>query len=65
MSQFYKHLKSGKSKSESLRLTQLAFMNEGEGMSGAGGRGITVAKGEDTTNLSHPSYWAPFVLIGE
>ena len=65
MSQFYKHLKSGKSKSESLRLTQLAFMNEGEGMSGAGGRGVTVAKGEDTTNLSHPSYWAPFVLIGE
>ncbi len=40
-------------------------MNEGEGMSGAGGRGVTVAKGEDTTNLSHPSYWAPFVLIGE
>ncbi len=65
MSQFYKHLKSGKSKSESLRLTQLAFMNEGEGMSGAGERGVTVAKGEDTTNLSHPSYWAPFVLIGE
>jgi CHAT domain-containing protein len=65
MSQFYKHLKSGKSKSESLRLTQLAFMNEGEGMSGAGERGVTVAKGEDTMNLSHPSYWAPFVLIGE
>ena len=41
-------------------------MNEGEGMSGAGGRGIvSVAKGEGTMNLSHPSYWAPFVLIGE
>ena len=41
-------------------------MNEGEDVSGAGERAVVpVAKAEGTTNLSHPSYWAPFVLIGE
>lgn len=65
MVSFYNHLKSGKTKSESLRLTQLEFMkvvNTGKSSS----RGIKVTSNStQKSKFSHPYYWAPFVLTGE
>ncbi|MGV8057921.1 MAG: CHAT domain-containing protein [Smithellaceae bacterium] len=65
MLSFYKHLQAGKSKSESLRLTQLAFI-EAANKEGSSVRGLKVTgKNTPIAKLSHPYYWAPFVLTGE
>ena len=65
MSLFYQHLRSGKSKAESLRLAQLAMIHLKETRTSSD-RGVKVASktGADTYT-AHPFYWAPFVLIGE
>ncbi|MEW6601353.1 MAG: CHAT domain-containing protein [Nitrospirota bacterium] len=65
MTRFYQHLQEGRSKSESLRLTQLALMNNiSHGDSSE--RGIVIAdKLKLKAETSHPYYWASFVLIGE
>lgn len=65
MNMFYKHLKTGKSKSESLQMTQLEFINS-RAIEISAERGIKVkGKTETRTDTTHPYYWAPFVLIGE
>lgn len=62
---FYKHLQAGKSKAESLRLTQLEFMKTAN-TEGSSARGLKVTgKSTQSVKLSHPYYWAPFVLTGE
>ena len=62
---FYDHLRSGKSKAKSLRLAKLAMMSSYQPQNDAQ-RGIRVFhKSGDVANISHPFYWAPFVLIGE
>ncbi|WP_265554662.1 CHAT domain-containing protein [Trichlorobacter lovleyi] len=65
MTSFYSHLKSGKSKSESLRQTQLEFMKNGL-IGSSAFRGLKVVESKKTKNLgSHPYYWAAFILTGE
>jgi len=65
MTVFYEHLKSGKSKTESLRLAQLAIRDHNKAED-IGERGIVItSKKELAINYTHPFYWSPFVLIGE
>jgi CHAT domain-containing protein len=65
MTLFYQHLRSGKSKAESLRLAQLAMMHGTETRTSSD-RGIkVVSKTGAEAYTAHPFYWAPFVLIGE
>ena len=72
MQRFYQHLATGKmSKVEALRQAQLAMI-QGQGTGVEGDRGsftITTTNPDGQTqtidrNLSHPYYWAPFILIG-
>ncbi len=65
MSLFYENLRAGKSKAEALRSAQLSLMGQGVA-SASSERGINIS-GVPTskTPLSHPFYWAPFVLIGD
>jgi len=65
MDLFYGNLRSGKSKAESLRLAQLAMMRGYQSQNRAE-RGIRVTSNSGVvTNIVHPFFWAPFVLIGE
>ena len=62
---FYKNLLMGKTKSESLRLTQLQFLH-GKEIKASIDRGVMVkSKFPVLQDINHPFYWAPFVLIGE
>jgi len=65
MTIFYKHLLSKRTKSQSLRLTQLQFFQR-KGIKTSVERGMML-KAKDSTlgDPTHPFYWAPFVLIGE
>ncbi len=72
MQQFYKNLATGKlSKPEALRQAQLSLI-QGNSAGTTGDRGsfkftLTNLDGQTQTidrNLSHPYYWAPFILIG-
>jgi len=66
MKQFYKELKGGRGKAESLRAAQLVLMNR-KGQATVR-RGTILAKPGDrgrSVNYSHPFFWAPFVLIGD
>ena len=72
MQQFYKNLATGKlTKPEALRQAQLSLI-QGNNTGTTGDRGsfnfkITTPNGQTQTiarNLSHPYYWAPFILIG-
>ena len=71
MQQFYQNLATGTmSKAESLRQAQLSMI-QGNGTGKTGDRGsftITTTPTNTITrisnNLSHPFYWAPFILIG-
>ena len=71
MQQFYQNLATGTmSKAESLRQAQLSMI-QGNGTGKTGDRGsftITTTPTSPTTrishNLSHPFYWAAFILIG-
>jgi CHAT domain-containing protein len=68
MDRFYGYLKSGKSKAESLRLTQNDFL-KGVPISNVDTRSVKIidktAKSFDVGDSKNPFYWAPFVIIGE
>ena len=54
-------------KAEALRQAQLAFLHgSGAAPGGGSGRGFQAVEesAPSNTGLSHPYYWAPFVLIG-
>jgi CHAT domain-containing protein/Tfp pilus assembly protein PilF len=66
MKSFYSHLKSGKTREESLRLAKQELKTQ-KVLTADLSRGITIS-GEDKKNeaiTSHPFFWAPFILIGE
>ncbi|ERT08798.1 CHAT domain protein [Lyngbya aestuarii BL J] len=75
MQQFYRHLYDGKTKAEALQFAQLSFLNESQTATendertGDGGfiqldarTGLPINNVINT--LSHPYYWAAFILIG-
>ncbi|MEA5497567.1 tetratricopeptide repeat protein [Limnoraphis robusta Tam1] len=74
MQQFYSYLSSGKTKAEALQLAQLSFLdnnpNLAENRSRTGDATIVLVDDETglpvdvSNNLSHPYYWAAFILIG-
>lgn len=65
MTNFYRHLRSGESKAESIRMAQMELLNDPE-YSSIQFRGVTVKGGEASgARYLHPFYWAPFVLIGD
>jgi CHAT domain-containing protein len=62
MDEFYNALsRGGLAKAEALRQAQLSFINAAERRGG-----FVLADGTaiDPNDLSHPHYWAPFILIG-
>ncbi len=68
MNAFYSGLKQGMPKAEALQQAQIALIN-GDFTAGGKLRGnfiITMPPGQTpiSTNLKHPFYWAPFILIG-
>ncbi|EKU99550.1 hypothetical protein Lepto7375DRAFT_1607 [Leptolyngbya sp. PCC 7375] len=67
MQQFYRNLATGElSKTEALRQAQLMWIGSGEELVEDTARiiGQRVAEEQGSTLLSHPYYWAPFILIG-
>ncbi|NEQ31462.1 MAG: tetratricopeptide repeat protein [Leptolyngbya sp. SIO4C5] len=71
MNAFYSALREGnRSKAEALQRAQLALITGNESLLGLQRAGITIRFQEDRTlqqtysALSHPYYWAPFILIG-
>jgi CHAT domain-containing protein len=74
MTAFYQALqREGTTKAQALQQAQLALIAAPEGIAGGGSRGVTVdlagqagrsAPAEVARRLSHPYYWAPFLLIG-
>jgi CHAT domain-containing protein/Tfp pilus assembly protein PilF len=72
MEQFYTQLSTGKlGKAEALRQAQIALIQgNGTGTNGKRGGNFTIEVIQDgktstiTRSLSHPFYWAPFILIG-
>jgi len=66
MNALYENLrKKGVTKAQALRRAQLTLINSHEG-TGVYNRGVIPADGAPTLKgiLSHPYYWAPFMLIG-
>jgi CHAT domain-containing protein/Tfp pilus assembly protein PilF len=77
MAEFYSALKSGKSKNQSLQAAQLALIS-GRSIAPSKTRSdlephytgnppktsVNPIPGKSEHNLSHPYYWAPFILIG-
>ncbi|NER07389.1 MAG: CHAT domain-containing protein, partial [Okeania sp. SIO3C4] len=73
MTEFYSHLNNAKIKAEALRQAQLAMLRgeviitEGQ-LRGTTARGAVVLPSElgkfENQNLSHPYYWAGFMMIG-
>ncbi|MEO1348918.1 MAG: CHAT domain-containing protein [Cyanobacteria bacterium J06635_15] len=69
MGAFYDALRQGMTKAEALRWAQTAFINNDETILDAQRAGIAIRVDEgrdtgDTGTLSHPYFWAPFILIG-
>jgi CHAT domain-containing protein/Tfp pilus assembly protein PilF len=72
MDAFYAALKSGMTKAEALQQAQIALITAKAGKESGGNRAKlilspTVRQGlskQVNENLSHPYYWAPFILIG-
>jgi CHAT domain-containing protein len=75
MQQFYGQLSAGKTKAEALQRAQLSLLGntkilaENRQRTGDGGfiqldakTGLPISN--SSGNLSHPYYWAPFILIG-
>lgn len=69
MNGFYRGLQGGMTKAEALQQAQMALITA-EYTAVGGNRGIAIAPILDrlsrqaTGSLSHPYYWAPFILIG-
>ena len=64
MNEFYDALIRGNlGKAAALQQAQIALIHMGEG-GNRGGFELAEAIGLDPNNLSHPHYWAPFILIG-
>ena len=68
MQNFYSNLANNTSetaitKAAALRQAQLKFLQSNESADNIAQRGITTAQ-PVKSNLSHPYYWVPFVLIG-
>ncbi|WP_413470357.1 CHAT domain-containing protein [[Phormidium] sp. LEGE 05292] len=68
MQNFYSNLANNSkdtqiTKAAALRQAQLKFLQTNESATNLAQRGITAAQ-PVKSNLSHPFYWAPFVLIG-
>lgn len=71
MNAFYAGLQAGYTKAEALQLAQHALIDGDFTIEGTGDRAdITLVTAQSglpravTDNLSHPYYWAPFILIG-
>jgi CHAT domain-containing protein len=68
MDRFYGYLRSGKSKAESLRMTQMDFL-KGIPISDVDRRSVKIidkkTKRFSAGDSKNPFYWAPFVIIGE
>lgn len=68
MEEFYKSLKSGRSKAESIRQAQLYLLNN-KVKSKSGETEKDVSKRGNSPfanhNFTHPFYWAPFILNGD
>lgn len=60
MRRFYSYIKDGMPRGAAIRQSQLDFIGSGK---------QNLAAGSDSSNMqlnySHPSYWAPFVLLGQ
>ncbi|MEO0997285.1 MAG: CHAT domain-containing protein, partial [Pseudomonadota bacterium] len=63
MSAFYQALRSGKSKLESLRAAQLSLIGLDDSVAADTLRAAELV-GAVRGRLSHPYYWAPFIMIG-
>jgi CHAT domain-containing protein len=72
MREFYQNLRTRRTRIEALRDAQVALLNgnvqiqDGQLQIASGIRTVTVPRpaGELTLNLSHPYYWAAFVMVG-
>jgi CHAT domain-containing protein len=76
MNAFYEALNNGYSKAEALQRAQIALIRDDQAVLASGQRSIEpfnpdtgeplaiYATGDGSQNLSHPYYWAPFILIG-
>ncbi len=63
MSEFYRQLQNGKSRAESLQLAQRLLISNDRVAIASANRGVVIA-GEIESKLSHPFYWAPFIIVG-
>ncbi|MGR3279355.1 CHAT domain-containing protein, partial [Acaryochloris marina NIES-2412] len=71
MKEFYAALQPGTTKAEALRKSQIALITGSQATDGAKKRSsVDLSLGNNSpssnieSNLSHPYYWAPFILIG-
>ena len=65
MTDFYKNLRNGKTKSSSLRLAQMNLLKHQTGsMENERGLGIIPLKSKSESSMP-PFFWAPFILIGD
>lgn len=69
MTRFYYHLNAGQPKAQALRLAQTDMISGDIVISNSKKRGFVnttsnVDLPEELESLSHPHYWAPFILIG-
>ena len=71
MTHFYEALKiNGMTKAEALQQAQIALITGNQIDAGSGDRFILAPRNPDSADalpnsrLSHPYYWAPFILIG-
>ncbi|MEM7793709.1 MAG: tetratricopeptide repeat protein [Cyanobacteria bacterium P01_C01_bin.118] len=65
MQRFYENLAAGETKADALRKAQLFLLGSNQTADGdARLIGQRQAEDQGTTALSHPYYWAPFILIG-
>ncbi len=63
MSEFYRQLGDGKSRAEALqKAQQLLIKNDADAIASAN-RGLALP-GPVASRLSHPYYWAPFIIVG-
>jgi CHAT domain-containing protein len=65
MRQYYKNLRAGQTKEESLRLAKQEL--KAGIYSVHRGRGLQIVSAEEPIRLNaqHPFFWAPFILLGE